>query len=66
MTYANPQLTSSLGGSVHCEKVSELLAERGLSVDGNCVWRWVQAYAPEPVKSFDRVTQKRSLGQVRM
>jgi transposase-like protein len=29
------------------EHVSELLAERGLSVDGSCVWRWVQAYAPE-------------------
>jgi IS6 family transposase len=29
------------------EHVSELLAERGLSVDGSCVWRWVQAYSPE-------------------
>jgi transposase, IS6 family len=27
--------------------VSELLAERGLFVDASCVWRWVQAYAPE-------------------
>jgi transposase-like protein len=27
--------------------VSELLAERGLVVDSSCVWRWVQAYAPE-------------------
>ena len=26
------------------EHVSELLAERGLPVDG-CIWRWVQAYA---------------------
>ena len=24
-----------------------MLAERGLSVDRSCVWRWVQAYAPE-------------------
>ena len=29
------------------EHVSELLAERGLAVDASCVWRWVQAYAPE-------------------
>lgn len=28
------------------EHVSELLAERGLSVDGSW-WRWIQAYAPE-------------------
>ncbi len=27
--------------------VSELLAERGLSIDASCIWRWVQAYAPE-------------------
>src|SRR5919106_4908844 len=27
--------------------VSELLAERGVFVDASCVWRWVQAYAPE-------------------
>src|SRR3954466_619054 len=27
--------------------VSELLRERGLFVDASCVWRWVQAYAPE-------------------
>src|SRR6201992_295439 len=27
--------------------VSELLAERGLFVDASCIWRWVQAYAPE-------------------
>jgi transposase-like protein len=29
------------------EHVSELLAERGLPVDASCIWRWVQAYAPE-------------------
>src|SRR4051795_12733839 len=29
------------------QDVSELLAERGLFVDASCVWRWVQAYAPE-------------------
>lgn len=29
------------------EHVSELLAERGVAVDASCVWRWVQAYAPE-------------------
>ena len=29
------------------EHVGELLAERGLAVDRSCVWRWVQAYAPE-------------------
>jgi len=28
-------------------RVSELLRERGLFVDASCVWRWVQAYAPE-------------------
>ncbi len=27
--------------------VSELLAERGLFIDASCIWRWVQAYAPE-------------------
>ena len=27
--------------------VSELLSERGLFVDASCIWRWVQAYAPE-------------------
>jgi transposase-like protein len=27
--------------------VSELLAERGLLIDASCIWRWVQAYAPE-------------------
>lgn len=29
------------------EHVSELLAERGVEVDPSCIWRWVQAYAPE-------------------
>ena len=29
------------------EHVSELLGERGFSVDASCVWRWVQSYAPE-------------------
>jgi transposase, IS6 family len=29
------------------DHVSELLAERGVAVDPSCVWRWVQAYAPE-------------------
>jgi transposase-like protein len=29
------------------QHVSELLAERGVEVDPSCIWRWVQAYAPE-------------------
>src|SRR5258706_14367338 len=29
------------------EHVSEILAERGVEVDASCIWRWVQAYAPE-------------------
>jgi len=29
------------------EHVAELLAERGAEVDASCIWRWVQAYAPE-------------------
>jgi transposase-like protein len=29
------------------EHVSELLAERGVTVDASCIWRWVQTYAPE-------------------
>jgi len=29
------------------EHVAELLAERGVTVDPSCIWRWVQAYAPE-------------------
>src|SRR5881275_2157671 len=27
--------------------VAEVLAERGVEVDASCIWRWVQAYAPE-------------------
>jgi transposase-like protein len=27
--------------------VAELVAERGIGVDASCIWRWVQAYAPE-------------------
>jgi IS6 family transposase len=30
-----------------CQRVSELLAERGVEVDPSCIWRWVQVYAPE-------------------
>jgi hypothetical protein len=29
------------------EHVAELLAERGVEVDASCIWRWVQAHAPE-------------------
>src|ERR1700727_3710909 len=29
------------------EHVSELVGERGVQVDSSCIWRWVQAYAPE-------------------
>src|SRR5229473_2375989 len=29
------------------EHVTELLAGRGVEVDASCIWRWVQAYAPE-------------------
>jgi transposase-like protein len=29
------------------EQVTELVAERGVEVDASCIWRWVQAYAPE-------------------
>ena len=29
------------------QHVSELVAERGVEVDSSCIWRWVQAYAPE-------------------
>src|SRR5260370_35061528 len=29
------------------EHVTELVAERGVEVDASCIWRWVQAYAPE-------------------
>jgi IS6 family transposase len=27
--------------------ISQILSERGLFVDASCIWRWVQAYAPE-------------------
>jgi transposase-like protein len=27
--------------------VAEILAERSLTVDASCIWRWVQVYAPE-------------------
>ena len=29
------------------EHVAEILGERGVEVDASCIWRWVQAYAPE-------------------
>jgi transposase-like protein len=29
------------------EHVAGLLAERGVEVRASCIWRWVQAYAPE-------------------
>jgi hypothetical protein len=29
------------------EHVTELMAERDVEVDASCIWRWVQAYAPE-------------------
>src|SRR5215470_7596083 len=29
------------------EHVAELVAERGVVIDASCIWRWVQAYAPE-------------------
>jgi transposase-like protein len=29
------------------EHVAEMMAERGIEVDASCIWRWVQAYAPE-------------------
>ena len=29
------------------EHVAELVVERGVDVDASCIWRWVQAYAPE-------------------
>jgi transposase-like protein len=32
------------------EHVAELLAERGLSVDASCIWRWVQFYGAELTK----------------
>jgi transposase-like protein len=29
------------------EHVAEIMMERGIAVDASCIWRWVQAYAPE-------------------
>src|ERR1700693_6181255 len=29
------------------QHVTEWMAERGVEVDASCIWRWVQAYAPE-------------------
>ena len=29
------------------EPVAEILGERGVEVDASCIWRWVQADAPE-------------------
>src|SRR5262252_5709138 len=29
------------------EHVAEIIMERGIAVDASCIWRWVQAYAPE-------------------
>ena len=35
--------------------VTELVAERGVEVDASCIWRWVQAYAPELNKPAGRI-----------
>jgi transposase, IS6 family len=29
------------------EHVAELVGGRRMAVDASCIWRWVQAYAPE-------------------
>jgi transposase-like protein len=29
------------------QHVAEIVQERGVEVDASCIWRWVQAYAPE-------------------
>ena len=29
------------------EHVAEIIQARGVAVDASCIWRWVQAYAPE-------------------
>ena len=34
------------------QHVAEMLVERGLAVDASCIWRWVQAYAPELNKRY--------------
>ena len=36
-----------LGFPLAYEHVAEILGERGVEVDASCIWRWVQAYAPE-------------------
>ena len=36
-----------LGQGVSFRARSLALSERGLSIDASCIWRWVQAYAPE-------------------
>ena len=33
--------------SLAYQHVAELFAERGVEVEPSCIWRWVQAYAPE-------------------
>jgi transposase-like protein len=42
------------------EHVAELLAERGVEVDASCIWRWVQAYAPELNNAADRISNQRT------
>ena len=35
--------------------VSGILSERGLFVHASCVWRWVQAYAPDWTSAAGRI-----------
>ena len=37
------------------ERVTELVAERGVGVDASCIWRWVQVYAPELTDAAVRI-----------
>jgi transposase-like protein len=37
------------------ERITDLMAEGGVEVDASCIWRWVQAYAPELNKPADRI-----------
>jgi transposase-like protein len=37
--------------------MAEIMAERGIEVDASCIWRWVQAYAPE----LDKIRQHRAV-----
>ena len=37
------------------EHVAEIIQERGVAVDASCIWRWVQAYAPELVGAAARI-----------